>query len=88
MCLSGLQSTLGLGTWGAVIIKSLGFTAIRANLLNMVPTPFGIVTSFTLAYIVDRTRRYGYGVLTSGIWTTIGIIALYVRPIALTMQRS
>ena len=31
ICLSGLQSTLGLGTWGAVIIKSLGFTAIRES---------------------------------------------------------
>ncbi|KEZ44019.1 hypothetical protein SAPIO_CDS3738 [Scedosporium apiospermum] len=33
-CLSGLQAINGLSTWGATIIKSLGFSSIHANLLN------------------------------------------------------
>ena len=79
MCLSGLQSTLGIGTWGAVIIKSLGFTAIKANLLNIPPTPLGMLGTFLVALAVDRTKRYGYAILFAGTWTVIGLIALYVR---------
>ncbi|XDG02212.1 hypothetical protein ABKA04_001827 [Annulohypoxylon sp. FPYF3050] len=49
ICLSGLQSAGGLSTWGATIIQSLGFTSIRANLLNA-PAPvlasiFGLILS-------------------------------------------
>jgi hypothetical protein len=98
---------VGIGVWGATIIKSLGFTAIReptallfaqyetdssrflalgANLLS-VPSPIiGLGTSFILAFLVDRYRRYGYAIIFSGIWTLVGLIALYVRRILASFQ--
>ncbi|OTB07793.1 hypothetical protein M426DRAFT_267012 [Hypoxylon sp. CI-4A] len=81
ICLSGLQSVGGLSTWGATIIKSLGFTSIRANLLSA-PAPilaslFGLV----LAWYVDRYKRFGYAIMFAAIWTMAGLIALYNLPV-------
>ena len=71
--------TNGLGTWGGVIIKSLGFTAIRANLLN-VPAPIvGALLGLALAWQVDKRKRFGYAILFVALWSLAGFIALYVR---------
>lgn len=48
--MTGLQSTLGMSTWQTVIIKSLGFSAVRANLLTMPFSIIGIFTSLALAW--------------------------------------
>ncbi|RKU43065.1 hypothetical protein DL546_000705 [Coniochaeta pulveracea] len=81
VCLSGLQCVGGLATWGATIIQSLGFSRIRANLLN-VPGP--ILASFTglaLSYLVDRHKRFGYAIIFTAVWTLAGLIALYRLPV-------
>ena len=78
VCLSGLQSVGGLTTWGATIIKSLGFTAIRANLLNA-PAPIaGCFFGLALGWAVDRYKRFGYAIMFAAVWTIVGIIAVYV----------
>ncbi|KAL7625059.1 hypothetical protein AAE478_004273 [Parahypoxylon ruwenzoriense] len=77
ICLSGLQSAGGLSTWGATIIQSLGFTSIRANLLN---APAPIIASFLglgLSRFVDRYKRFGYTIGFVAVWTIVGLIALY-----------
>lgn len=81
VCLSGLQSVGGLATWGATIVQSLGFTSIRANLLNA-PAPilaslFGLV----LSRFVDRYKRFGYTIMLTAVWTLVGLIALYHLPV-------
>ncbi len=84
-CLSGLQSINGLGTWGATIIKSLGFSSITANLLNAPGPIIAGTLGLILSSLVDRYKRYGYAILFVGIWTLAGIIALYVsRPLKRT----
>lgn len=68
VCLSGLQSVGGLTTWGATIIKSLGFTAIRANLLNA-PAPIaGCFLGLALGWAVDRYKRFGYAIILAAVW--------------------
>ncbi|KAI5865489.1 MFS general substrate transporter [Durotheca rogersii] len=81
ICLSGLQSVGGLSTWGATIIQSLGFTSIRANLLN---APAPIIASFLglgLSSLVDRYKRFGYTIGFVAAWTMVGLIALYHLPV-------
>jgi MFS family permease len=81
VCLSGLQSVNGLSTWGATIIKSLGFTSIRANLLS---APAPIIAAFggvALATYVDRYKRFGYAIIFTAIWTIAGVVALYHLPV-------
>ncbi|OJJ42213.1 hypothetical protein ASPZODRAFT_2122598 [Penicilliopsis zonata CBS 506.65] len=78
VCLSGLQSVGGLATWGAVIIESLGFTNVDANLLN---APAPIVAAFlgvALGWAADRYKRFGPLMIGVAIWTLIGLIALFV----------
>ncbi|KAK9897321.1 MFS general substrate transporter [Cystobasidium minutum MCA 4210] len=81
ICLSGLQATASLNTWGATIIKSLGFTAIRANLLNVPPSILSMILTLPVAALVDRYRKYGYAVLLSSTWAFTGLVALYNLPI-------
>ncbi|KAJ5496516.1 Major facilitator superfamily domain general substrate transporter [Penicillium fimorum] len=81
VCLAGLQSTNGLSTWGATIIKSLGFSAIRANLLNAPGSLLGAIFGILLSAFVDRYSRFGYAILFSAVWTLAGLIALYSLPI-------
>lgn len=79
--MSGLQSVNGLSTWGATIIKSLGFTSIRANLLS---APAPVLSAFggvLLAAWVDRYKRFGYAIIFVAIWTISGVIALYHLPV-------
>jgi len=78
VCLSGLQSINGLGTWGATIIKSLGFSSIRANLLSAPAPILASLFGFILASFVDRYKRFGYAIMVAAIWTLAGLIALYV----------
>lgn len=77
-CLSGLQSVNGLSTWGTTIIKSLGFSSIRANLLNAPGSLLSAIFGIGLSAIVDRYNRFGYPILFAGSWTLAGLIALYV----------
>ncbi|OJJ04012.1 hypothetical protein ASPVEDRAFT_891270 [Aspergillus versicolor CBS 583.65] len=76
-CLSGLQSVNGLSTWGTTIIKSLGFSSIRANLLNAPGSLLSAIFGIGLSAIVDRYNRFGYPILFAGVWTLAGLIALY-----------
>ena len=78
VCLSGLQSINGLATWGATIIKSLGFTSIQANLLSAPSPILASIFGFTLAIFVDKYKRFGYAIMFAAIWTLAGLIALYV----------
>lgn len=78
VCLSGLQSVGGLTTWGATIIKSLGFTDIRANLLNA-PAPIAsCLVGLAVASLVDRYKFFSLAIMFSAVWTIAGLIALYV----------
>ncbi|CAI7581248.1 unnamed protein product [Penicillium crustosum] len=81
VCLTGLQSTNGLSTWGATIIKSLGFSAIRANLLNAPGSLLGAIFGIVLSAFVDRYSRFGYAIALSAVWTLAGLIALYSLPV-------
>ncbi|GAA5974281.1 hypothetical protein JCM11641_006710 [Rhodosporidiobolus odoratus] len=84
MCLAGLQSVGGLSVWGGVIVKSLGFTSIHANLLNVPAPVIGMLTSIILAAAVDRYKKYGLAIVFTGMWTVIGLVAVYCLPIGLT----
>lgn len=77
VCLSGLQSVGGLSTWGATIIKSLGFTSTRANLLNAPAPIVGCFLGLALGWAVDRYKRFGYAIIFAAAWTLAGVIALY-----------
>ncbi|KAH7074042.1 major facilitator superfamily domain-containing protein [Paraphoma chrysanthemicola] len=81
VCLSGLQSVNGLSTWGATIIKSLGFTSIRANLLSAPAPIIGAFGGVALATYVDRYQRFGYAIIFAAVWTIAGVIALYHLPV-------
>ncbi|KAJ0420811.1 major facilitator superfamily domain-containing protein [Aspergillus carlsbadensis] len=78
VCLTGLQSVNGLSTWGATIIKSLGFSSIRANLLNAPGNLLGAFFGIILSGFVDRYSRFGYAIIFAAVWTLAGLIALYV----------
>ncbi|ODN91409.1 hypothetical protein L198_05923 [Cryptococcus wingfieldii CBS 7118] len=81
MCLAGLQAGQGAGAWSGTILKSLGFTSIKANLL-LVPGPiFNGVSSIILSRFSDRWDRRGWFILFSAVWTLTGLIALYKLPI-------
>jgi hypothetical protein len=78
VCLTGLQSVNGLSTWGATIIKSLGFSSIRANLLNAPGSLLGAFFGIILSGFVDRYSRFGYAIIFAAVWTLAGLVALYV----------
>ncbi|KAL5408500.1 hypothetical protein PMIN03_006469 [Paraphaeosphaeria minitans] len=80
-CLSGLQSVNGLSTWGATIIKSLGFTSIRANLLSAPPPIIASLGGLALSVYVDRCKRFGYAIMFTAVWTMAGLIALFHLPV-------
>ncbi|KAH6654748.1 major facilitator superfamily domain-containing protein [Truncatella angustata] len=81
VCLSGLQAVNGLSTWGATIIQSLGFSSVRANLLNSPAPLLASIFGVALASVVDRTKRFGYAIIFVAIWTLAGLIALYHLPV-------
>ncbi|KAI0897789.1 MFS general substrate transporter [Annulohypoxylon nitens] len=81
ICLSGLQSAGGLSTWGATIIQSLGFTSIRANLLNAPAPVLASILGLILSWFVDRYKRFGYTIGFAAAWTMAGLIALYKLPV-------
>ncbi|KAI0119414.1 MFS general substrate transporter [Daldinia grandis] len=82
ICLSGLQSAGGLQTWGATIVQSLGFTSIRANLLNAPAPVLSALFALVLSWFVDRYKRFGYTIMFAAAWTMAGLIALYNLPVA------
>ncbi|KAI1390999.1 MFS general substrate transporter [Hypoxylon trugodes] len=81
ICLSGLQSAGGLQTWGATIIQSLGFTSVRANLLNAPAPVLSSILGVFLSQFVDRYKRFGYTIGFAAVWTMAGLIALYKLPV-------
>ncbi|KAF3063748.1 hypothetical protein GL218_02507 [Daldinia childiae] len=81
ICLSGLQSAGGLQTWGATIVQSLGFTSIRANLLNAPAPIISALFALVLSWFVDRYKRFGYTIMFAAVWTMAGLIALYNLPV-------
>ncbi|WVQ82588.1 hypothetical protein IAT38_004718 [Cryptococcus sp. DSM 104549] len=77
MCWAGS----GAGAWSGTILKSLGFTSVKANLL-LVPGPvFDGLSSVALAHFGDKYDRRGIFILFTAIWTLAGLIALYKLPI-------
>jgi hypothetical protein len=56
----------------------LGFSRIRANLLNVPGPILASITGFAVSYLVDRYKRYGYAIIFTAVWTLAGLIALYV----------
>ncbi|WVQ75366.1 hypothetical protein IAR50_004985 [Cryptococcus sp. DSM 104548] len=81
MCLAGLQAGQGAGAWSGTILKSLGFTSVKANLL-LVPGPiFNGISSIVLSRWSDRADKRGWFILFSSVWTLAGLIALYKLPI-------
>lgn len=71
----------GIGTWGATIVKSLGFTSIRANLLSAPGPVLAAFFGVALAWYVDRYKRFGYAIMFAATWTVSGVIALYYLPV-------
>ncbi|KAL5380456.1 hypothetical protein DPSP01_007777 [Paraphaeosphaeria sporulosa] len=81
-CLSGLQLINGLSTWGATIIKSLGFTSIRANLLSAPASIIGSLGGLALSFYVDRYKRFRYAIIFAAVWTLVGSITLFHLPVS------
>ncbi|KAL3435301.1 major facilitator superfamily domain-containing protein [Aspergillus tetrazonus] len=66
---------------GTTIIKSLGFSSIRANLFNAPGSLLAGIFGIVLSAAVDRYNRFGYAILFVGVWTLAGLIALYRLPV-------
>ncbi|KAL4815662.1 hypothetical protein BDW67DRAFT_185664 [Aspergillus spinulosporus] len=63
------------------IIKSLGFSSIRANLLNALGSLLAGIFGIALSAAVDWYNRSGYAILFIGVWTLTGLIALCRLPV-------
>ncbi|KAG6809331.1 hypothetical protein H0H92_000668 [Tricholoma furcatifolium] len=77
VAMSGMQ---GLGLYTPTMIKSLGFSASRANVLASVPVYGGMVWVLILAYAGDYTGHRGPFVLISITWNVISYACLRVTP--------
>ncbi|PYI07392.1 vitamin H transporter [Aspergillus sclerotiicarbonarius CBS 121057] len=77
VAMSGFQ---GLNTYTPSMIKSFGFSAVRANALTSVPVYASIVWTTILAYISDKTGHRGPGVLLCVTWNLISYACLRTSP--------
>lgn len=59
----------GLQLYGPTIIRSLGFSKIRANLLNSVSSFLVVVFSFAIAWASDKTRLRGPWCIIASLWS-------------------
>lgn len=59
----------GLQLYGPSIIKSLGFSTTRANLLNSVSSYLVVVLSFLISFCSDKTGLRGLFCIFSFIWS-------------------
>ncbi|KAL0933721.1 alternative sulfate transporter [Colletotrichum truncatum] len=59
----------GLQLYGPTIIRSLGFSKIRANLLNSVSSFLVVVLSFVIAWASDRTKLRGPWCMVAFLWS-------------------
>ncbi|KAJ3511781.1 hypothetical protein NM208_g15392 [Fusarium decemcellulare] len=59
----------GLQLYGPTIIRSLGFSKIRANLLNSVSSFLVVVLSFAIAWASDRTKLRGPWCMVAFLWS-------------------
>ncbi|KAI9374311.1 major facilitator superfamily domain-containing protein [Aspergillus egyptiacus] len=77
VAMSGFQ---GLTQYTPSIIKSFGFSAVRANALASVPVYCGMLWVLVLSYLSDRTGHRGPFVLISITWNVISYACLRVAP--------
>ncbi|KAL4999796.1 major facilitator superfamily domain-containing protein [Aspergillus recurvatus] len=77
VAMSGFQ---GLTQYTPSIIKSFGFSAVRANALASVPVYCGMLWVLVLSYLSDRTGHRGPFVLISITWNVISYACLRVTP--------
>ncbi|KAM5342090.1 hypothetical protein ACJ41O_015121 [Fusarium nematophilum] len=59
----------GLQLYGPTIIRSLGFSKIRANLLNSVSSFLVVILSFVIAWASDRTKLRGPWCMVAFLWS-------------------
>ncbi|KAL4972629.1 major facilitator superfamily domain-containing protein [Aspergillus desertorum] len=77
VAMSGFQ---GLTQYTPSIIKSFGFSAVRANALASVPVYCGMLWVLVLSYLSDKTGHRGPFVLISITWNVISYACLRVTP--------
>ncbi|KAG6831177.1 hypothetical protein H0H92_012317 [Tricholoma furcatifolium] len=80
LTLVAMSGFLGLAMYTPSLIKSLGFSASRANVLASVPTYGSIVWVTILAFAADYTGHRGPFVLISIAWNVISYACLRVTP--------
>lgn len=73
----GLAPKGGLQLYGPTIIKGLGFSTTKANLLNSVSSFGVIVLSFAISLASDRTRLRGPWCIVSFVYSIAFPAALY-----------
>ncbi|KAL4813141.1 major facilitator superfamily domain-containing protein [Aspergillus spinulosporus] len=77
VAMSGFQ---GLTQYTPSMIKSFGFSAVRANALASVPVYCGMLWVLVLSYLSDKVGHRGPFVLISITWNVISYACLRVTP--------
>ncbi|KAJ5921442.1 hypothetical protein N7466_009768 [Penicillium verhagenii] len=76
LTLVGMSGYQGLAQYTPTMIKSLGFSSIKANVLTSVPVYCSLVFLTILAYTADKTGHRGPSVLLSITWNVISYACL------------
>ncbi|KAJ6164970.1 hypothetical protein N7470_003642 [Penicillium chermesinum] len=76
LTLVSMSAFQGLTQYTPTMIKSLGFSAIRANALTAVPVYCGIVWLTILSYAADKIGHRGPFVLLAITWNVISYVCL------------
>ncbi|KAH6647168.1 major facilitator superfamily domain-containing protein [Truncatella angustata] len=69
-----------MNTYAPSIIKSLGFTTMRANGLNSVGSVCALVWSVSLAFSSDKFRERGFHIALGYLWGAAGLLWLALAP--------
>ncbi|KAL2815259.1 major facilitator superfamily domain-containing protein [Aspergillus cavernicola] len=77
VAMSGFQ---GLSQYTPSMIKSFGFSAVRANALASVPVYCGMLWILILSYLSDKLGRRGPFVLIAITWNVVSYACLRVTP--------
>ncbi|KAL4863348.1 hypothetical protein BDV12DRAFT_202192 [Aspergillus spectabilis] len=77
VAMSGFQ---GLGQYTPSMIKSFGFSAVRANVLASVPVYCGMLWILILSYLSDKLGHRGPFVLIAITWNVISYACLRITP--------
>ncbi|KAJ5924256.1 hypothetical protein N7466_008443 [Penicillium verhagenii] len=78
--LVSMSAFQGLTQYTPTMIKSLGFSSIKANALSSVPVYCGIVWLTILSFLADRTGHRGPFVLLAITWNVISYACLRTDP--------